>query len=115
MTPEEYIARFLQVLENQPDVFLSYSDAIEKLETINEIAKSENASNQQVAEAILYWSEGYPDIQTALETERKFTPKPVDPAQQEGMLKNRWPLPLLVENLENRLDNSQTPVAQNDS
>lgn len=112
---EKIINNFLHIFENQSEII--YSSETEKLLTdlgiVDDIAKSPDKSNEEVAQAILDCCQSYPDIYNAVLGVRKPSPRPVDSSKQELMLKNLWPD--LPENLRKRTDNPQTPSQQNDS
>jgi hypothetical protein len=107
---EEFIAGFLEVFENNPQIFVEQPGAVDALKNLsNTISDMTDKSNEEVADAIGEWCEEYPDITNEINSiiSRKLEPKPIKKEGQEPMLSNRYPS--LPENLRNRLPKSQPP------
>lgn len=110
---EEFIAGFLEVFENNPQIFVDQPGAVDDLKNLsNTISDMTDRSNEEVAHAIRQWCEEYPAITNEINEinsiiTRRLEPKPIKKEGQEPMLSNRYPS--LPENLRNRLAKSQAP------
>jgi len=110
---EEFIAGFLEVFENNPQIFVEQPGAVDALKNLsNTISDMTDKSNEEVADAIGEWCEEYPAITNEINkinstSSRRLEPKPIKKEGQEPMLLNRYPS--LPENLRNRLPKSQPP------
>ena len=107
---EEFIAAFLEVFENNPQIFVDQLGAVDALNNLsNTISEMTDKSNEEVADAIGEWCEEYPNITNEINSIiiRKLKPKPIKKEGQEPMLSDRYPS--LPENLRNRLPKSQQP------
>ena len=108
MTDEEFIASFLEVFENNPQIFIEQPGAVDALKNLsNTISDMTDKSNEEVADAIGEWCEEYPNITNEINSiiSRKLEPKPIKKEGQEPMLSIRYPS--WPENLRNRLPKSQ--------
>ena len=105
---QAYISNFLQVFENQPDLFEQVG-AVVALANLNQtISEMGDKSDEEVADAIAKWCEDYPEITKAINLkDRKPEPKPRNKEGQEPRLTNLYPQ--LPEHLKKRLPNSQPP------
>ncbi|MCT7954256.1 hypothetical protein [Laspinema palackyanum] len=92
MKPEKLIADFLNVWDNQPEVFEA-TGAMAGLESLNaEMGELEDLSNPAIATKIEELCEAYSGLAEAIiGASRKPKPKPSESAQSEKVLDNRFP------------------------
>lgn len=106
MKPERLIAGFLQVWDNNPEVFET-TGAIAGLESLRAAARElREESNRAIADRIEELCEDYPGLAEAIvAANRKPKPKSVKSAPAVNVLDNRYPE--LSETLRDRVQNYQ--------
>ena len=91
MTDEEVIAGFLEVFENNPQIFVEQPGAVDGLKNLsNTISDMTDKSHEEVADTG-EWCEEYPDIRNEINEinsniSRKLEPKPIKKEGQQPML-----------------------------
>lgn len=95
MTPEEIIAAFLQIWEDNPDKIFEKSGAVNGLEHLNKLlAQSLNDSNEDFANKLGEWCQEYPELTTVVVAagERKVKLEHNISTQDNGnILHNEYP------------------------
>ena len=92
MKPEEIIASFLQVWENQPDLFLA-SDVEKDLDSLNQniTSLSDTTNAELVAKQIQQWCKKHPRIRDLVcIAAKKPKPRKADDSSVEKTLDNRY-------------------------
>ena len=93
MKPEEIIAAFLQVWENDPELFLA-ADVEKDLDSLNAaIISPPDAANEDIAKQIQNWCKKHPNVRDVVRVAtRKLKPENNASTSEEGkILDNRYP------------------------
>ena len=103
MNSEEIIQAFVQVIEDYCDVFVSFPEAMDDLDYLNQtIIQLENKPNQEIAKAIQEWLYKYPSIAERVRdiyqppvvrkpSAKPSSSKPSPSIKEENIITNRFP------------------------
>ncbi|NEO33119.1 MAG: hypothetical protein F6K36_22380 [Symploca sp. SIO3C6] len=119
----QYIQAFLNVLKN-PRIDFS-TEALEELTTLDQcLAKQENESAEILVETIKTWCKKHIPIRDAVLAQKNAisnnfkeieNPNPGNPVDQENILDNRFPAPIVREAIQERQNISKPKSEQHDS
>ncbi len=125
MNSEEIIQAFVQVIEDYSDIFVSFPEAMDDLDYLNQtIIQLEKKPNQEIAKAIQEWLYKYPSIAERVrdvyqppvvrKPSTKLSSSKSSPSiKDENIIRNRYPD--LPKNLRKRIYSTETATQSNES